>query len=64
MMTSVAIEDQRLRQVVNVGDCRTKDETVAPALRAFIQRRQWPELVKLLGDAEFDSKYDYEQDRR
>ena len=49
---------------LSVGGYRTKRETVNEALREFIQRRKRLELLKLVGKVEYDTRYDYKQERR
>jgi len=64
MPSNLAIDDKLLEQAKSVGGYRTKRETVNEALREFIQRRQRVELVKLFGKVEYDSRYDYLEERR
>lgn len=64
MPSNLAIDDKLLEEAKSVGGYRTKRETVNEALREFIQRRQRVELVKLFGKVEYDSRYDYKEERR
>jgi Arc/MetJ family transcription regulator len=64
MPSNLAIDDKLLEQAKSVGGYRTKRETVNEALREFIQRRQRVQLVKLFGNIEYDSSYDYKKERR
>jgi Arc/MetJ family transcription regulator len=64
MPTNLAIDDQLLEQALSVGGYRTKRETVNEALREFIQRRKRLELLKLVGQVEYEQRYDYKRERR
>ena len=64
MPTNLAIDDTLLDQALSVGGYRTKRETVNEALREFIQRRKRLELLKLAGRVQYDTRYDYKQERR
>jgi len=64
MPTNLAIDDTLLDQALSVGGYRTKRETVNEALREFIQRRKRLELLKLVGKVQYDTRYDYKQERR
>jgi Arc/MetJ family transcription regulator len=64
MPSNLAIDDRLLEQALRVGGYRTKRETVNEALREFIQRRKRLELLKVVGEVEYDPRYDYKHERR
>ena len=64
MPTNLAIVDELLQEALTVGGHRTKRETVNEALREFIQRRQRLELARLVGEVDYDPRYDYKKERR
>lgn len=64
MPSNLAIDDRLLDEALRVGGRKTKRETVNEALREFIQRRQRPQLRKLLGTIDYDPSYDYKAERR
>jgi Arc/MetJ family transcription regulator len=64
MPSNLAIDDELLNEALRVGGRKTKRETVNEALREFVARRHRGELVKQIGQIEYDSKYDYKKERR
>jgi Arc/MetJ family transcription regulator len=64
MPTNLAIDEKLLNEALTVGGYKTKRETVNEALREFIQRRERLQLINLFGKIDYDSKYDYKNERR
>jgi Arc/MetJ family transcription regulator len=56
MPSNLAIDDRLLEQALRVGGYRTKRETVNEALREFIQRRKRLELLKVVGEVEYERR--------
>jgi len=64
MPTNLAIDDELLIEAQQVGQHRTKKDTVNEALREYIQRRRQAKVVDLFGKIEIESSYDYKKQRR
>jgi Arc/MetJ family transcription regulator len=64
MPTNLAIDDRLLRKALRIGGHRTKKATVNEALEEYIRRRQRMRILDLLGNIDFDPKYDYKAARR
>jgi hypothetical protein len=63
MATNLAIDMELLEEARELGQLRTKKETVNLALREFVNRRRQREITKLFGKMEPDSGYDYKKAR-
>lgn len=64
MPTNLAIDDSLIREAVRIGHHKTKKDAVTIALSEYIQRRKQQEIVSLFGDIEYDSSYDYKEQRK
>lgn len=64
MPTNLAIDDQLLNEALKIGNFKSKKETVNTALKEFIQRRRQRDILKLLGQVDFEPSYDHKQARR
>lgn len=64
MATNLAIDEELLKQALELGGKRTKRETVNDALTEYVQRRQQVKILDLFGTIDFDSDYDYKKLRR
>jgi hypothetical protein len=58
-----SIEDDLIRQALEVSGERTKKAVVTKALEEFIARRRQKRLIDLMGSLEWDSSYDYRNER-
>lgn len=63
MGTNVAIDDELLSEAQAIAGLRTKRATVNEALRDFIQRRKQIDALGLLGQIDFDPKYNHKKGR-
>ena len=63
MATNLAIDDKLLSEAQAIAGLKTKRATVNEALREFIQRRKQIEALGLLGQIDFDPKYDHKRGR-
>jgi Arc/MetJ family transcription regulator len=63
MATSLAIDMDLLEEARELGQLRTKKDTVNLALKEFVKRRRQIELTKLFGTMDPDSEYDYKKAR-
>ena len=64
MPTNLAIDDDLLDQAQELGQHRTKRETVNAALDEYIKRRKQQEILSLFGQIEYQDSYDYKHERR
>ena len=63
MATNLAIDMKLLEEARELGQLRTKKETVNLALREFVNRRRQLKFTKLFGTMEPDPDYDYKKER-
>ncbi|MEJ2165242.1 MAG: type II toxin-antitoxin system VapB family antitoxin [Desulfobacterales bacterium] len=63
MATNLAIDQELLREAVEVSGLRTKKDTVNLALKEFINRRRQMEILNLFGKMDPDPDYDYKKGR-
>jgi len=63
MATNLAIDQELLREAVEVSGLRTKKDTVNLALKEFINRRKQMEILNLFGKMDPDPDYDYKKGR-
>jgi Arc/MetJ family transcription regulator len=63
MATSLAIDMDLLEEARELGQLRTKKDTVNLALKEFVKRRRQIELTKLFGTMDPDPDYDYKKAR-
>jgi Arc/MetJ family transcription regulator len=61
MATNLALDDKLLNEALEVGNLKTKKDTVTVALKEFIDRRKQLKIIDLAGTFEFDPKYDYKK---
>ena len=60
----MAIDTELLELAKEVGEMKTKKETVNQALREFVAKRKQLEFIDLFGKLEPDSDYDYKKRRQ
>jgi Arc/MetJ family transcription regulator len=63
MATNLAIDQQLLREALEVSGLKTKKDTVNLALKEFINRRKQMEVLNLFGTMDPDPDYDYKKGR-
>ncbi|NQZ59502.1 MAG: type II toxin-antitoxin system VapB family antitoxin [Lentisphaeraceae bacterium] len=63
MATNLAIDNQLLEQALELGNFKTKKETVNSALKEFVEKRKQLEVINLFGTINFDESYDYKKAR-
>ncbi len=61
MATNLAIDDELLKNALEIGGYKSKKDTVNAALEEFIQRRRSEDVIDLFGKVEFDEGYDYKK---
>lgn len=64
MATNLKIDPKLLEQAQKLGMLATKKATVTQALLEFIQRRKQKKIIDLFGTVEFDTDYDYKNQRK
>jgi Arc/MetJ family transcription regulator len=64
MATNLAIDARLIEEARKVGGHRTKKAAVTEALEEYVQRRHQMKILRLFGRLEYDSGYDYKQQRR
>jgi hypothetical protein len=63
MPTNLAIDDSLIQEAVRVGLHKTKKAAVTVALSEYIQRRKQQEIISLFGSVDYDTSYDYKEQR-
>ena len=63
MATNLAIDDQLIEDARLIGSHRTKKAVVTEALIEYIQRRKQVEIINLFGTIEYESDYNYKEQR-
>ena len=61
MATNLALDDQLIAEAQQVGNHKTKYETVTHALLEYIQKRKQLSIIDNFGAIDFDSKYNYKK---
>jgi len=64
MATNLAIDQKLLNEAQIIGHHKTKKETVNTALLEYIQRHKQEKIIHLFGSIEYDSKYNYKDERK
>ncbi|BDI14874.1 hypothetical protein ANSO36C_06760 [Nostoc cf. commune SO-36] len=64
MVTQFNINDTLLQEALALDDQITVDALVETALREYIQRRKRLKVLELFGTIDYDSDYDYKQQRQ
>lgn len=63
MATNLSIDPKLIERALSVSGERTKKAAVTRALQEYIARREQKRLAELFGKLEWDTEYDYKQDR-
>lgn len=63
MTTSLAIDEDLVREAQALGHHKTKKEAVTVALKEYIQRNRQLEVLKLFGQIEYLPEHDYKAGR-
>lgn len=64
MATNLAINDNLIKEAVEVGHHRTKKEAVTTALEEYIQRHKQQKILELFGSINYVPGYDYKKHRK
>lgn len=63
MATNLSIDPKLIERALSVSGERTKKAAVTKALQEYIARREQKRLAELFGKLEWETEYDYKQDR-
>lgn len=63
MDTTLNIDNALLQEALALDEQTTPDTVVETALREYIQRRKRLKVLDLFGTIDYDSDYDYKQQR-
>lgn len=63
MATNLAIDDDLLRQALQIGGLKSKTDTVNLALQEFVDRRKQLDILNFFGKMDPDPDYDYKKGR-
>lgn len=64
MATNLNLDDDLIREVLELSGHRTKREAVTEALKEYVARRKQIAALQLRGQIDFDPDYDYKEQRR
>ena len=64
MPTNLAIDDKLIEEARLVSQHRTKKAVVTEALIEYIQRRKQVKIINLFGTIEYESDYNYKEQRK
>jgi Arc/MetJ family transcription regulator len=64
MATNLEIDENLIKEALELGCHPTKDAVVEEALREYVQRRKQLKILELFGMIEYDDDYDYKQHYR
>jgi len=64
MPTNLAIDDKLIEEARLIGLHRTKKGVVTEALVEYIQRRKQVKIINLFGTIEYESDYNYKEQRK
>lgn len=63
MATRVAVDKTLLAEAHRISGCATKADTVADALKEYINRRKQSAILDLFGRVSYMRRYDYRRQR-
>ncbi len=64
MSTHLEIDENLIKEALELGGHPTKDAVVEEALREYVQHRKQLKILELFGTIEYDDDYDYKLQRR
>jgi len=64
MATNLQIDDKLIQTAVKLGKHKTKKAAVTKALIEYIDHLEQEKILLMFGTVDYDSKYDYKQQRR
>ena len=63
-MTTITIDDALIQEAQSISNQTSKQAIVADALREYIARRKQLQILELFGTIEYESDYDYKEQRQ
>ncbi|HEX2548711.1 MAG TPA: type II toxin-antitoxin system VapB family antitoxin [Gammaproteobacteria bacterium] len=63
MATNLALDDDLIKEAVNVGHHPTKKAAVTAALKEYIERHKQQEILSLFNTIDYDKYYHYKKHR-
>lgn len=63
MATNLALDPRLIDRALSLSGERSKKAAVTLALKEFIARREQKRIAKLLGQLEWDGRFDYKAER-
>ena len=63
MATNLDLDDALIEEAKRLGKHRTKKAAVQAALKAYVNQIKQQKILKLAGQIEYDSKYNYKKER-
>jgi Arc/MetJ family transcription regulator len=64
MATNLQIDDNLIKEALELGGQRTKRAVVEEALQEYVMRRKQLQIVELFGTIDYDKNYDYKAQRK
>ena len=64
MATNLGIDNELIREAIQLSGLRTKRAVVEEALQEYVQRRKQLKITELFGTIEYDDDYDYKKQRQ
>jgi hypothetical protein len=64
MATNLNIDQELLREAVEMGHHKSKREAVNIALKEYVQKRKQMGIIKLFGTLDWDDEYNYKGERK
>jgi Arc/MetJ family transcription regulator len=64
MATNLEIDENLIKEALELGGHPTQYAVVEEALREYVQRRKQLKILELFGMIEYDDDYDYKQHYR
>ena len=64
MATNVELDEALIQEARRLGKHRSKRATIEEALREYVEHRQQKEVLKLFGEIDYDTSYDYKALRK
>lgn len=64
MRTSIDIDQDLLKEALELGHCKTKKEAINEALIAYVRAKKQRRILELAGTIDFDPEFDYKSIRK
>ena len=64
MRTNIVIDDNLMAEAIKLSQLKTKKAVVTEALIEYIQRREQLKILGLFGTIDYDTDYDYKDQRK